>query len=111
MMAEPVPIPVYFARWSKALQSIADEVAAQPSLQGGTALEAAMSTVSANGYQLVVTSAAPLPRDGAVSSIQGGLLGRGVPESLPTIAIVAHMDAMGVAPVRLFFFFYCMCFW
>ena len=32
-------------------------------------------------------------------NIQGKLTGHGIEEQLPTIAIVAHYDAFGVAPV------------
>lgn len=34
------------------------------------------------------------------SSLQGKLSGYGVEEQLPTVAVVAHYDAFGAAPVR-----------
>jgi len=33
------------------------------------------------------------------SCVQGKLVGYGIEEQLPTVAIVAHYDAFGVAPV------------
>jgi len=101
-MSESIPIPVYFSHWSKELEEIVKEVAAQPAqaaAKSGSALEGIVSSVAANGYQLVVSSSSPVPKDGGVASVYGTLLGRGVAETLPSIAIVAHMDAFGAAPV------------
>jgi len=57
--------------------------------------------VSANGYQIVVnTHQAHARTDVAVANIQGKLSGHGMEEKLPTVAIVAHYDSYGVAPVR-----------
>ena len=42
-----------------------------------------------------------LPNIGcALSILQGVLRGVGIEDQLPTIAIVAHYDAFGIAPVR-----------
>lgn len=103
MMAEPVPIPTYFVPWSQEIETITEEVAQQPTHHEGTAFQATYAALSANGYQLVISAAAPTAKDSAVTSVQGILLGRGVPESLTTIAVIAHMDAIGVASVRIFF--------
>ena len=41
-----------------------------------------------------------LNNDDMLCLVQGKLPGYGIEDQLPTIAVVAHYDAFGVAPVR-----------
>lgn len=101
MMLQEVSIPVYFAEWSPDLQNILDDIS-QSSVsddRSGSATEALMNSVSASGYQIVIsTSQAAARADVNIATIQGKLSGYGVEEKLPTIAIVAYYDSFGVAP-------------
>lgn len=64
---------------------------------------ALFSSVTANGYQLVVsTSHAQAMTNAQIASISGKLSGFGAEEQVPTIAIITHYDAFAVAPVNLF---------
>ncbi|KAJ9573916.1 hypothetical protein L9F63_008715, partial [Diploptera punctata] len=101
MMSLEISIPVYFAEWSPSLQSILDDVSKSfiTDDRAGSAAEALLNSVSANGYQIVIsTSQATARTDVNVATIQGKLSGYGVEEKLPTIAVVAHYDSFGVAP-------------
>ncbi len=63
---------------------------------------ALLSSASANGFQMVVNGQqSKALNDFQVVNIQGKLTGYGIEEQLPTIAIVAHYDAYGVAPVSI----------
>ena len=97
------PIPVYFAPWSPELQIILDDVIDGfiTDEKAGTAAEVMLNSISASGYQVVVaTSQATAKTDVKVATLQGKLTGTGAEEKLPTIALVAHYDSTGVAPVR-----------
>ncbi|XP_066996614.2 BOS complex subunit ncln [Anabrus simplex] len=101
MLSEEVPIPVYFAAWSPQLQCILDEVSHSyvKDDRSDSAAEALLNSVSANGYQIVISTNQPTAKtDVNVATIQGKLSGYGVEEKLPTIVIVAHYDSFGVAP-------------
>ena len=66
---------------------------------------ALVHSVSANGYQIVVSTHQPHSRtDVAVANIQGKLSGHGMEDKLPTVAIVAHYDSYGIAPVSKLLF-------
>ncbi|CAG2114386.1 unnamed protein product, partial [Medioppia subpectinata] len=56
-------------------------------------------SVTTNGHQLVVSAlpAAPV-KDTIITNIQAKLIGAGVEDQMPTIAVVAHYDAFGLAP-------------
>lgn len=63
-------------------------------------ISALFSSATANGFQMVVNGPqAKVKHDFKVANIQGKLSGFGIEEQLPTIAIVAHYDSYGVAPV------------
>lgn len=97
------PIPVYFAPWSPDLQIILDDVVGGfiTDEKSETAAELMFNSISASGYQVVVaTSQAIAKTDVKVATLQGKLTGTGAEEKLPTIALVAHYDSTGVAPVR-----------
>uniref|UniRef100_A0A1B6EWH8 Nicalin n=1 Tax=Cuerna arida TaxID=1464854 RepID=A0A1B6EWH8_9HEMI len=101
MLSQEVFIPVYFATWTPELQDIVDDVANSmvTDEKAGTAAQALLNSVSANGYQIVINTNKAVPKtDVHIASIQGKLIGHGVEDKMPTIAIVAHYDSFGVAP-------------
>ncbi|XP_039278085.1 nicalin [Nilaparvata lugens] len=105
MLYQEVFIPVYFAVWTPELQTILDDVAHSKLTdeKAGTAAQALLHSVSANGYQIVINTNKASPRiDVNIASIQGKLSGYGVEDKLPTIAIVAHYDSFGIAPELAF---------
>lgn len=62
-------------------------------------IAALFSSASANGFQMVMSGSQAKPlTDFQITSIQGHLSGYGIEEQLPTIVVVAHYDAFGIAP-------------
>ncbi|XP_054278741.1 BOS complex subunit ncln-like [Macrosteles quadrilineatus] len=105
MLSQEVFIPVYFASWTPEFQIILDDVATSmvTDEKAGTAAQALMNSVSANGYQIVVNTNKASPKsDVQIASVQGKLVGHGIEDKMPTIAIVAHYDSFGVAPEMSF---------
>lgn len=105
MLAQEISIPVYFVHWAPEIDLIADDLSANIDSNdlSKSAAEAIFSSIAANGYQIVISSSSPTVRnDVKVSTIQGHLSGYN-PNSpngkIPTIAVVAHYDSFGVAPV------------
>lgn len=101
MMSQEVFIPIYFAHWTPELQIILDDVSNSlvTDEKAGTAAQALLHSVSANGYQIIINTNKAQPKtDVNVASIQGKLSGYGMEDKLPTIAIVAHYDSFGIAP-------------
>ena len=95
-------IPVYFTHWNSELEVILNDLA--QSFTGdektGSAMEAMINSISASGYQAVVASGQAIAKtDAKVATIHGKLTGSGAEEKIPTLAIVAHYDSSGVAPV------------
>lgn len=96
------PIPVYFTQWNPELQVILEDVEHGfiTDEKAGFAAEALFSSISASGYQVVVsTGQAVAKTDVKVATLQGKLTGTGAEDKLPTIAVVAHYDSTGVATV------------
>jgi hypothetical protein len=101
MMFQEVSIPVYFAEWSPHLRDILDDIShsSVADSRASSAAEAVMNSVSANGYQIVISSSQAIARtDVTVATIQAKLSGYGIKEKVPTIAVVAYYDSFGVAP-------------
>ncbi|CAG4986822.1 unnamed protein product [Colias eurytheme] len=98
MSQQEINIPVYFARWSPEFEYIIKDL--QHSFitdeKSGTALEAMFNTVSSNGYQIVVSTAAPHKLESKPVSLHGKLVGRSA--STQTIVIAAHYDASSIVP-------------
>lgn len=104
LLGPETAIPVYFAPWTPDLQLILDDVSSSfiTDEKAGSAAEAMFNSVSASGYQVVIASSQATARtDVKVATLQGKLSGAGAEEKLPTIAIVAHYDSTGVAPVSI----------
>ncbi|XP_033634705.1 nicalin-1-like [Asterias rubens] len=104
MMEQETTMPVYFAHEDEDLLEILEEVQrAGGSDQAGTAAEALLGAVYANGFQMVVSGPQAKPiKDAPIISLQGKLTGKGVEDQLPTIAIVAHYDTFGIVPYLSF---------
>lgn len=105
MMAEDVSIPVYFAEWSPELEDIVKDITNSfiTDDKAGSAMEAIFNSVSANGYQIVITSGTASPKSEIkIATIQGKLSGIATDGKAPTIAVVAHYDSFGIAPVRVY---------
>ncbi|GIY54165.1 nicalin-1 [Caerostris darwini] len=100
MLEEDVTIPVYLAHETNELLEMYNSMDSAPSSQKPrSAAEEIPSSITSSGYQLVVSGPPPKPlADSQIISIQGKLCGFGVEEQLPTVAIVAHYDAYGIAP-------------
>ncbi|BES89910.1 regulation of signal transduction [Nesidiocoris tenuis] len=95
-----IDVPIYFALWTPDIEKILGDIDTGSSPEkGSSAWNAMIRSFSSNGYQIVVNTNKPYPRsDAVITSIQGKLPGLGVEEKLPTIVIVTHYDANGVAP-------------
>lgn len=101
MMQQETQIPVYFSHWVPEVQTILDDIdeISPSSSQKGTAAEALLSQISANGYQIVVGANHPTVRsDISIASIHGKLVGNGHEDKLPTIVLAAHYDSFAVIP-------------
>lgn len=99
LMAGESTLPVYFAWETPELLAIYDGVVGGSGDDAATAVEALFSSASANGYQMVMSgSQAKALTDFQITNIQGHLSGYGIEEQLPTIVLVAHYDAFGIAP-------------
>ncbi|XP_011064630.1 PREDICTED: nicalin [Acromyrmex echinatior] len=101
MYGSETMIPVYFAPWHSELQIILDDIAGGfiTDEKTGAAAEAIYNSISASGYQVVVTTGQALPKtEVKVATLHGKLTGTGTEEKLPTIAIVTYYDSTGVAP-------------
>eukprot|EP00795_Rhopilema_esculentum_P005605 gene5605-10811_t len=95
-----VPIPVYFAHESKDLLELYEKVTASITSDAATSALKALTTIaSASAYHLVssASESKQLP-DFPIISLQGKLPGQGLEDQLPTIAIVAHYDSLGMIP-------------
>ncbi|XP_011819516.1 PREDICTED: nicalin [Colobus angolensis palliatus] len=100
MLAMETIVPVYFAVEDEALLSIYEQTQAASASQGSaSAAEVLLRTATANGFQMVTSGVqSKAVSDWLIASVEGRLTGLGG-EDLPTIVIVAHYDAFGVAPV------------
>lgn len=96
-----IAIPVYFVHWTSDLQTIMDDLShSTGDEKAGTAMEAMINSVSASGYQVVIASSQAIAKtDTKVATLYGRLGGLGSNEKVPTLALVAHYDSAGVAPV------------
>ncbi|CAH0550977.1 unnamed protein product [Brassicogethes aeneus] len=101
MLEEEISIPVYFSNWTPELDTVTTELLSNIDSNDLTksAAENIISSVAANGYQVVVSTNNPsIKNDVKLATIHGHLQGYGSNGKIPTIAIVAHYDSFGVAP-------------
>ncbi|XP_071485217.1 BOS complex subunit NCLN-like [Diadema antillarum] len=100
MLEGETVMPVYFAQEDEELLSIHRDIQeAVSGDQAASGAQALLSAVYANGFQMVISGTqAKAVKDGSIISFQGQLTGKGVEDQLPTLAVVAHYDAFGIAP-------------
>lgn len=99
MTEDETSLPVYFVWETPELTEMYEGIYGTNLGYSSSALKEIMQTVSANGFQLLVNSAQPKPiSDAQIINIHGKLPGQGIEDQLPSIAIVAHYDASGIAP-------------
>jgi len=92
--------PVYFINEDGEIKNIYTKVTQATNKLKGSALQAIVEAASFVGYHLTSKKSSNSPMNNHyMTNIQGVLLGAGVPEQLPTIAIVAHYDSFGVTPL------------
>uniref|UniRef100_A0A6B2EG11 Nicalin n=1 Tax=Phlebotomus kandelakii TaxID=1109342 RepID=A0A6B2EG11_9DIPT len=116
MMTQEVSIPVYFSTYDKKLEGIISDVTANSNTKPGqreSALAEIMNSISANGYQIVVTGAShSASKQSKIPIIQGELApasamhkapgdsNRGntveINPKLPLIIVTAHLDTFGL---------------
>ncbi|KAK2164437.1 hypothetical protein LSH36_63g03013 [Paralvinella palmiformis] len=100
LLQEESHLPVYFTPETDELLELYHGLKHSiNSDQAGSATQALMKSAGANGFQLIVNGpqSKAMP-DFQVVNLQGKLSGYGIEEQLPTVAIVAHYDAFGIAP-------------
>lgn len=100
LLAEEIPIPIYFSQESDDTTNLYNEVAmAVNSDSANSALKALTTVALINSFHFVTDSPESKPlHDFPIVSFQGKLVGEGLEEQLPTVAVVAHYDAFSVAP-------------
>uniref|UniRef100_A0A1L8E295 Nicalin n=1 Tax=Nyssomyia neivai TaxID=330878 RepID=A0A1L8E295_9DIPT len=115
MMAQEVSIPVYFSTYDPKLEGIISDVTANSNAKPGqreSALTEIMNSISANGYQTVVSGASHAPnKQSKIPIIQGELAPTAgmhkaagdanrntieINPKLPLIIITAHLDTFGL---------------
>lgn len=113
MLAQEISSPVYFAKYSPELNEIVTDISNGfiSDEKSGTALEAIINSISANGYQIVINPGTAGPKqDMTLVTLHGKLGGIGSDGKIPTIAVIAHYDSFGVAPVcKIYGFFLIKC--
>lgn len=105
MMVQEVSIPVYFAVWTPELEEIVTDITYSfiTDDKAGSAAEAILNSISANGYQIVISpGSTSAKQEIKIATLQGKLNGAGTEGKIPTIALVAHYDSFGVAPELAF---------
>lgn len=104
MLAQEIMIPVYFTKSSPEVEKIVGDILQSDITDDNrrSAAETILTSVAANGYQIVLSAKAPSPKpDIKVATIHGYLSGTSYEGKTPTIVIVAHYDTFGIAPVKL----------
>uniref|UniRef100_U5EYI1 Nicalin n=1 Tax=Corethrella appendiculata TaxID=1370023 RepID=U5EYI1_9DIPT len=118
MMAQEISIPVYFSKYDGKLNEIINDVtkttsanSQQSSKQGSreSALSEILNSISANGYQVVVTGATHTPnKQTKIPIIQGELISNKIQQQQHTkssqdgdsktslIILTAHLDTFGL---------------
>lgn len=96
-----VPIPVYFAWEDEELLELYAILTTTAQREKDSSVASMMfATLGDYGYQMVtVGEMEAKPVEGlGITTIIGTLIGQGLEHKLPTVAVLAHYDAMGLAP-------------
>ncbi|GAB0088901.1 Nicalin [Sergentomyia squamirostris] len=115
MMAQEISIPVYFSTYDTSLEGIVNDVTANSNASPGqrdSALAEIMNSISANGYQIVVSGASHAAnKQSKIPIIQGDLVPMSsvhkpsgdasrntvdINPKLPLIIVTAHLDTFGL---------------
>lgn len=133
MISQDISIPVFFSRYSDEFNGIIEDISTdrdavqlqqqQKTEQRDSALSEIINSVSANGYQIVVTGAVHTPnKQSRIPIIQGelaplklanvngktgepGAAGAELNSKLPLIIVTAHLDTFGLTSVSIYFIF------
>lgn len=104
MISQETSIPIYFAKYSQKLDAIINEVVLTSEVNDKkkSASEALINSIAGNGYQIVVSANTPaVNTDAKIITLSGHLSGYRIDGKIPTVAVVAHYDSFGVAPVSI----------
>lgn len=105
MMVQEISIPVYFSRYTAEMETIVNDLAVRNAQKGKqpqqSALAEIFNTVSANGYQIVISGAShAVNKQSKVPIIQGELYPRGKATEditkLPQIIVTAQLNTVGL---------------
>lgn len=115
MLAQEIPIPVYFSKYNGEFNDIIEDITAdgKDSIGGQpreSALNELINSVSANGYQIVVTGATHVANKQSklpiihgelapLRSSKNGDANTEINNKLPLIIVTAHMDTFGLIHV------------
>ncbi|KAL1513547.1 hypothetical protein ABEB36_002947 [Hypothenemus hampei] len=101
MYEQDTSIPIYFSQYDSTIDDIIKELATQSDSHNtkSSAAEALFSSISANGYQIVISAVGSTAvTEAKIATMHGHLAGYKPDGKIPTIAIVTHYDSFGVAP-------------
>ena len=116
-MTKEISIPVYFSHYNPKLNEVIDDVTIvasqdrkKPPQNRDSAISEILSSISANGYQIVVSGASHSPnKQSKIPIIQGDLApvkqhGKATTDSdskLPLIILTAHLETFGLINVSI----------
>jgi hypothetical protein len=98
LLSESVPIPIYFLPETLEINELYKSIESRRDSTKDSALAVLYDMITADGYQLSVSTGKYAQRtDSVLYNIGGKLVGHGIEERLPKILIVAHYDSLGLA--------------
>jgi hypothetical protein len=98
LLSESVSIPIYFLPETQQTNDLYKSIESRRDSTKDSALAVLYDMITADGYQLSVTTGKYHQRsDSVLYNIAGKLIGHGIEERLPKILFVAHYDALGLA--------------
>jgi hypothetical protein len=97
-LSESVSIPVYFLPETPQTNDLYKSIESRRDSTKDSALAVLYDMITADGYQLSVSTGKYGQRtDSVLYNIAGKLIGHGIEERLPKILLVAHYDSLGLA--------------
>jgi hypothetical protein len=98
LLSESVPIPIYFLPETPQTNELYKSIESRRDSTKDSAFAVLYDMITADGYQLSVSTGKYGQRtDSVLYNIAGKLVGHGIEERLPKILVVAHYDALGLA--------------
>lgn len=104
MSIQDTTIPVYLVKYSEKLDSIINEVimTSEANDKKKSASDSLFNSIAGSGYQVVVSTSTPsINADSKIVTFSGHISGYSADGKIPTVAIVAHYDSFGGAPVSI----------